>query len=270
MKGLRRAAGRPQVGLVELIAQFAQAISIVPAGVMQTTGQGRGQPIVVAFHDQLDMLEAHIGPHPVLAHVRFGVLAFGAAGPAEGMVGGKMGLADEAGPVARGGKAARKPGFSQLLVQVDAVVAHAMRQRKQSCQYRGPGGLAYQVRGDAGRKVRPAAGELVNMRRLDTAACKAQAVAAMLIRGDEQDVGTFHLVYLVCCLSLAMMGAVRSVSAMMRAFKACAPPSPAERPCASSLALICGVSRTAWTLSSSCCRMLAGVPAGANRPNQLS
>src|SRR5690606_26643021 len=129
---------------------------------------------------------------------------------------------------------------------------------------------AHQVRRNARRKIRSALREQVKMRRLDAAARKAQAVAAMLIRGDEQNIGALHFADVGCCLSLAMMGAVRSVSATMRAFSACAPPAPAERPCAASLALICGMPRTAWTLSSSCFRTLAGVPAGANRPNQLS
>ncbi len=127
--GLRGAHVRRQFGLQELVLVLAPPVRVVPALVVLAVGGLLGQLGVVPAHHQFHVLEAHVGPHPVLPVLMGAGAAFGPPRGLEGVEGGEVCLADEAGPVAGLGELPGEPGRTDGIGQVDPVVPHAVGAR---------------------------------------------------------------------------------------------------------------------------------------------
>jgi len=114
----------------------AQAITVVPALVMQAAGAGLGQPIVVPQLHQLDLFKAHVRAAPIVCEqMRTGnVLAAAGGTVGVGVIAREMCLADESRVVARSTQRSRKALRGYGLVQVDAVVMNATGQRQHTGQ----------------------------------------------------------------------------------------------------------------------------------------
>jgi hypothetical protein len=119
-----------------------------------------------------------------------GVPAFRRAGWGEGVSGGEMRLADQRGVVAGARQFGSEAAARRLLRQVDAVVADAMGARQQPRQDGSPRRLADQVRADRAAEQHAFLREQVHVRRVHLAAHDAEAIATLLVGGDEQDVRT--------------------------------------------------------------------------------
>src|SRR5690606_29626840 len=133
----------------------------------------------------------HVGTEPCLGIARRAMLAFRPACRRVGMVAGKVRLAQKGGVIAAGGQASGKSGLARRDVQVDTVVAHPVRQREQAGQYRRPGRLAHQAWRDAGSESGAVMGQVVEVRRPYSPSFESEAVTAVLIRSDEEDIGSF-------------------------------------------------------------------------------
>src|SRR5688572_14875255 len=191
VEGLHRARARRQLHLVEALQLLAAAVLVEPAFVVLAARRLHRRPVVVALDHQLDVLEAHIRAAPV--RVLVAVAALGRAGGLEGVRGGEVRLADVAGAVAGARESGGETRAADFRIEVDAVVGDAVRVRQQAGQDRSARGLAHQVGRDARRESRAGARHGVEVRRLDLAALEAVAVAALLVRGDEDNVRlTWH------------------------------------------------------------------------------
>jgi len=152
------------------------------------------------------------------------VAAFRRARGREGVRGREMRLADEAGAIAGARQLAGEAVLAGLRRQVDAVVGDAMRARQQPGQDRGARRLADQIGRDAGAKAGAALRHQIEMRGLDLAPLDAEAVATLLIGGDEQDVGSLgHAIagvpgttLLVCQGNLPAGGGFGKLRALLR------------------------------------------------------
>ena len=101
---------------------------------------------------------------------------------------GEMRLADQRRIIAGAGQLGGEALLRRFGRQVDAIVADTMGARQQARQDRGACWLAYQVRRDAAAEQHAIARDLVEMRRMHLAAHHAQAIGAVLIGRDEQDI----------------------------------------------------------------------------------
>src|SRR5687767_212649 len=186
MKCLHRARKRRQLRLVETLQLLAAAVLVEPAFVVLAARRLHRRPVVVAFYDEFHMLKAHIGAGPV--GILVAVAALRRAGGLESMRGREVSLADVAGAVARARERAGETGLAYLRIEVDAVVRDAVCVRQQTGEDRRARGLADEVRRDAGREARAFARHAIEVRRLHLAAFETVAVAALLVRSNENDV----------------------------------------------------------------------------------
>src|SRR5437868_2826104 len=120
MKRLRRADIGRQMRLVEPDPLVAAAIGMEPTLVMLTMRRLLRQVNIVPGDHQLDMVEAHIGAHP--ARIIGALPALRLSGRLEGVEGGEVRLADEAGLVTGIDELAGEAGGAHLVLEVDAIV----------------------------------------------------------------------------------------------------------------------------------------------------
>ena len=149
----------------------------------------RTRAMQVAQHVQLAVLKTHVRPEPIRPVLRLALVAFRRARRRKGGFGRKMGLADKTGLITRARQRAREAGLAHARIEIDAVVPHTVRQRQQAGEYRRTRRLAHQIRRDAGGETRALLRKPVDMRRLDVFVFETVAVGALLVGGDEQDVG---------------------------------------------------------------------------------
>ena len=191
MPGLRRTDVGRQRRLIKLVLQVPEAVGVVPALIVHAAGRLLRQVAVVAHHHQLDVLEAHVRSTPVVGVIPRREFAFRRAGRLEGVLGRKVRLADEAGGIACCGELPAESRRADLRVEVDPVIPRPVGERQQSGQDRRTRRLADVVGGDARGKARALLRHQIEVRRLDRTAFETEAVAALLVRSDEQDVGTY-------------------------------------------------------------------------------
>lgn len=109
-----------------------------------------------------------------------------------------MRLADQRRCIARLGQLPGEAAISDLGAQIDAIVLDAMGLGQLAGQDRGPRGLADRRRGDAGRRMDAFGPQPVQMGCLDPPPGEPIAIGALLVRGNEDDIGT--LGHLTCLL----------------------------------------------------------------------
>ena len=182
---------------IERVLFVAAPIGIEPA--LDNAGLRGGflrQKPVVPDQHHFDVLEPHVGAIPVSSPSSPTTCkTFRRAGRfANVVVGRKMRLTEErriiAGIAASvAGHALGSPisGF-----EVDAVVVHTVGTWQHPGQDRRPCRLTDDARCDAGGKPRALGREPVEVRRLDPPPLESETVGALLVGGDEQEVGSGH------------------------------------------------------------------------------
>ena len=152
--------------------------------------------MIVADEHQFHMLETHIRPIPVFPVSGGRDQAFRGAGRLEREKAGEVRLADKCRVISGAAQAPGKAFFAGGRVEVDAVIVNPMCPRKLTCQDGSSGGLTDHAGGDGVFQPRALAAECVKMRRRHAAAGKPVTVAALLVRGDEQQVRAIRIVHL--------------------------------------------------------------------------
>ena len=153
----------------------------------------RARAMHVPEHGQLHVLKSHVRSAPVGPVARLALVALGRAGRRERRLGREVRLAEKRGLVAGARQRAREPALADRGIEIDAVVPDAVRERQQPGQYRGARRLAHEVGRDVRGEARALAGEPIEMRRADAGILEAVAVGALLVGGDQQDVGAWHV-----------------------------------------------------------------------------
>lgn len=167
----------------------AASVPVEEVLVVQGLGPVLPAAVMVRAQGQLDLLEAHVGAVPVLGVVSDRVVALGHACGREGFVGGQVRLADEPGVIPGAREDFAQPVLGQRGVEVAAVVAHAVAVGQLARQDRGARRLAHGMRGYAGVEPGAAGGDAVDVGGADPPPGAADGVAALLVRGDQKDVG---------------------------------------------------------------------------------
>ena len=177
------------VGGVLLVAA---TVGKEPALIMLAAWRLFGKKPVMAEKHHLDMLEPHIGAIPVVTILCRGLHTFRRAGRLMGVIGREMRLAEIGGVIACRCQRSGEPLVPGLRRQVDAVVVNAVRARQLAGQDRGARRLADDTGCDRVGETCSLGSQLVEMRCLDFATLDAEAVGAVLVGGDEQDIWSCH------------------------------------------------------------------------------
>ena len=108
-----------------------------------------------------------------------------------------MRFSEECGVKSVGSKSTGKSGFADRRIQIDTVVMNSVSPGKQAGQDRGPGRLANDARGDGIGESCALGGEQVEMGCLDPRVFYADAIAALLICRNQQEIWFAHCVSLM-------------------------------------------------------------------------
>ena len=187
--GVFRVARVFPIGLDLLVAP---SVGVEPSLIMLASRRLFGWKPVMAHQHHLDMGKPHIGAEPVFAKTGGGSQAFRRAGRREGVIGRKMRLAEIGGVITRPSHSAAEPLFTDRRIEIDAIVVHTMGATELAGEDRGAGGLTDDGGCDAGGKPGSVAAEFVEMRGFDLAPLDPDAVGALLVGGNDKEIGSVH------------------------------------------------------------------------------
>ena len=109
---------------------------------------------------------------------------------------GEMGLANKGRAIAVWRQRPGKTRGADRKGEVDPIIPDAVGERQQPGQDGGSRGLTDQIGCDTRGKTRALSRQQIEMRRLDMPVLKAKAIGTLLIRGNQEDMGTLR--YLFC------------------------------------------------------------------------